>query len=290
MGNQKKTLITIVTIVLNNDKNIEKTIKSVISQTYKHIEYIIIDGGSTDNTLNIIKKYDNKFTLWISEPDNGIYDAMNKGIERANGEWINFMNAGDYFYSKNTINTIFSNDYSEYDLIYGDHEVRYCNFSKIQKAKTIKDLWKGMIFSHQSMFVKTNIQKKFKFNIDTMSADYFFIFSLHKKGYNFRYIPHLISSIQADGVSDQYRFKGIKNLKDINKQYSYNLFIELYYLYRLADSLLRGVIKSILPKSMIDIITIYKNYILSNQIKKVSGLIPNKITNKITKYMKKNRM
>jgi glycosyltransferase involved in cell wall biosynthesis len=82
---------------------IEQTILSVINQTYPHIEYIIIDGGSTDGTVDIIKKYANRIAYWVSEPDKGIYDAMNKGIRTAKGEWINFMNAGDLFYSKDTL-------------------------------------------------------------------------------------------------------------------------------------------------------------------------------------------
>ena len=88
-------LISVVTVSYNAVATIEQTLLSVINQTYPNIEYIIIDGGSTDGTVDIIKKYADEIVYWISEPDKGIYDAMNKGIKKANGEWINFINAGD---------------------------------------------------------------------------------------------------------------------------------------------------------------------------------------------------
>ena len=98
--------ITVITVCHNAAKTLEKTIKSVLNQTYPNIEYIIIDGGSTDDTVDIIKRYADRLAYWISEPDKGIYDAMNKGIEVATGEWINFMNAGDTFYEENTIDFV----------------------------------------------------------------------------------------------------------------------------------------------------------------------------------------
>lgn len=96
-----KDKVTVVTVSYNADKVIEPTIKSVVNQTYPNLEYVIIDGSSTDNTLNIIKKYSNKISAWYSEPDRGIYDGMNKGLDVATGDWIIFMNAGDRFLHKN---------------------------------------------------------------------------------------------------------------------------------------------------------------------------------------------
>ena len=102
------TLISIVTVSYNAVLTIEQTILSVINQTYPNVEYIIIDGGSTDGTVDIIKKYEDKIAYWVSEPDKGIYDAMNKGVVVATGEWINFMNAGDIFTDGDVIDKLFS--------------------------------------------------------------------------------------------------------------------------------------------------------------------------------------
>lgn len=117
----KKPLISIITISYNSCLTIEDTILSVINQTYPHIEYIVIDGGSKDGTVDIIKRYENKISYWISEPDKGIYYAMNKGIAATTGEWINFINCGDSFYDKNVIARLFKDSIGEnYSVVYGN--------------------------------------------------------------------------------------------------------------------------------------------------------------------------
>lgn len=95
--------LSIITINFNNEKGLKKTLESVSIQTYKNFEFIIIDGGSTDNSVNIIKEYQPIITYWLSEPDKGIYNAMNKGIAQAHGEYCIFMNSGDTFYDASTI-------------------------------------------------------------------------------------------------------------------------------------------------------------------------------------------
>src|SRR5690606_2169009 len=154
-SSEDKPLITVVTVVYNGAEFLEETIKSVIEQTYDNVEYIIVDGGSIDGTLEIIKKYDHAIDYWVSEHDKGIYDAMNKGIDLGSGDWINFMNAGDLFFECETLTKVFSNgsDYSDADVIYGDHEARYPNKTKIVKAGKVSDLWKGSQFCHQSAFI-----------------------------------------------------------------------------------------------------------------------------------------
>lgn len=117
-----KPKVTVVTVCYNAAETIEKTILSVIGQTYDNTEYLIIDGGSQDETLAVIKKYEKNISKWISEPDKGIYDAMNKAIKMATGEWINFMNAGDCFAGNNVLADVFKEDIPEnVKFLYSDN-------------------------------------------------------------------------------------------------------------------------------------------------------------------------
>ena len=113
-------LFSIITVSYNAKESIEDTINSIVNQTYSNFEYIIVDGGSTDGTLDIIRKYEDKISYWISEPDNGIYDAMNKGLAICKGEWINFMNSGDLFYNDHVLVDIYRYcDFKKFHILYG---------------------------------------------------------------------------------------------------------------------------------------------------------------------------
>lgn len=208
----EKPLITVVTVVYNGAEFLEETIKSVIEQTYDDVEYIIVDGGSTDGTLEIIKKYDQAIDYWVSEPDKGIYDAMNKGIDLGSGDWINFMNAGDFFYASDTIHKVFDskNTFVGCHVIYGDHEVRYPNKRKIVKAGKVKNLWKGSQFCHQSAFVSLAYHNANKFNIKRkIVADFEFFFKVYQDSKVMKYVPVTVSNVSAGGVSDVKRIESI---------------------------------------------------------------------------------
>ena len=156
-------LISIITVCYNCKDQLESTIISVIGQTYKNIEFILIDGGSTDGTNYIISKYREYIDVIISEKDEGIYDAMNKGINVSKGVLINYMNAGDMFYSESVIAEIikYADDYEA--VLYGRHEVRYENGNKkIIDCKNISTYWKGMFYCHQSSFVPRKLLLKNK--------------------------------------------------------------------------------------------------------------------------------
>lgn len=197
------TLITIITVSYNSVSSIEETILSVISQTYKNIEYIIIDGGSTDGTVDIIKKYQDRISYWISEPDRGIFDAMNKGVEKATGKWINFMNCGDSFYSINTIQEFVKLASIDNGVIYGDVNVVKGKNEYLNKSSDIEKITRNLPFCHQSSFTSTVILKEKKFNLNfKLCADYNFFYTLYKENKKFQQIPLTIANFEAQtGVS-----------------------------------------------------------------------------------------
>jgi glycosyltransferase involved in cell wall biosynthesis len=153
--------ISIITVVLNRKELLEKTIESIISQSNNNFEIVIIDGGSTDGTIEIIKKYSDNISYWISEPDKGIYDAMNKGLKSATGDFVWFLNAGDEIYSDDTLQKIVSLNVLP-DVFYGD--VEYIDENRKELGTRIlkkppdnfswRSLLKGMVVSHQSFIIK----------------------------------------------------------------------------------------------------------------------------------------
>lgn len=160
--------ISIITVVYNGKDLIEGTINSVLNQTYQNIEYTIIDGGSKDGTLEIIKKYESKISKWKSEPDNGLYDAMNKGLKVATGDFVWFMNAGDWIFEKDTIEKMVRKCEKETDVLFG--EVMLVNDNrkhlgtrsenttqKLPKKLNWKSLKKGMVVCHQAFLPRRNL-------------------------------------------------------------------------------------------------------------------------------------
>ena len=159
----EKPLVSIITVVFNGEDYLEQTIQSVINQTYENIEYIIIDGGSNDNTVNIIHKYDEFIDYWISEEDSGIYDGMNKGISLATGDWFNFLNCSDYFVDNEVLKKIFSLKRENITVLYGDVLIlKENNDSYLHKSiilETDKSLKKGMLVCHQAIFYHRGIMQ-----------------------------------------------------------------------------------------------------------------------------------
>ncbi|GAB3804811.1 glycosyltransferase family 2 protein [Spirosoma humi] len=209
-------LISIITVVYNGIINIEETILSVINQTYSNIEYIIIDGGSTDGTLSIIKRYEKDITFLVSESDEGIYDAMNKGILLSTGKWILFMNCGDYFPHNNVINTVFSlDDYIDIDIIYGNSVMIDINGKLHEKIARddVKELCVHPIYRHGASFVKSSLHKNFLFEINlsskfSYSLDFLNIYKFFLTGKKFQKVDVSIVVFLKDGVSNSL-FKNI---------------------------------------------------------------------------------
>lgn len=198
-------LVTIVTVVFNAENDIEDTIKSVLSQTYPNLQYIVIDGASTDNTLTIIKKYENDIDILVSEKDKGIYDAMNKAIHLATGEWINFMNAGDTFYDHTTVEYVMTHKDNKAELIYGDYQIK--DSGAVVKARDVSQWYVGMPFCHQTLFTRTSIMKKELFDTSfRIAADHNFIIKMYHDDKSFFYIDKTIAIFREGGFADSNGF------------------------------------------------------------------------------------
>jgi glycosyltransferase involved in cell wall biosynthesis len=197
-------LITIITVVYNAASTLEQTILSVINQTYKNIEYIIIDGGSTDGTVDIIKIYENRLVYWVSEPDNGIYDAMNKGITHSTGEWVNFMNSGDTFYA-NTVLYEFNNFiYPDLgiDILYGDACLNNKVIRKYPEKVNSLFFLMGWMICHQAMFVRRELFLMKLFDGQyKITADMDWLISIIKNKIQLKHIPIVVCNYDIFGCS-----------------------------------------------------------------------------------------
>lgn len=252
-----RPLVTIVTVVFNGARQIEATIQSVISQTYDNIEYIVVDGGSDDGTLEILRKYEDRIDYWMSERDAGIYDAMNKGVDLAGGTWINFMNAGDSLFDENTISSIFSDRAQTHgiDVIYGDVLMvypQYGDMSKIRKAGRLSDLWKGMQFSHQSVLISAEYIKRNKFNpAYRLAADFDLLYSAYRQNRPFFYTGQILASTSAGGASDIQRARVYRERLRIVSREDSKVPAMLYYSIRMVDACGRWALKRVLPAGII---------------------------------------
>lgn len=207
-----KIKITVITVVYNGAAILENTILNVIEQSYDAIEYIIIDGGSTDGTVDIIRKYEDKISCFISEPDKGIYDAMNKGILLATGEYVNFLNVGDFFYENNTLeNMIYKSQYE--DVIFGNTCIKSGNEKIIIAAHPLSLDWKTIPYCHQSVLIKRKILINCLFDLSyKIAADYNQYYDLKRLKATFKYINEIISIYDTNGFSFQ-------NYKQMLKEY-----------------------------------------------------------------------
>lgn len=216
----KPPKISVITVVYNGQDFLEGTIQSVIQQTYNNIEYLVIDGKSKDKTVDIIKNYKNHISNWISEPDKGLYDAMNKGLKMATGDFVLFMNAGDRFSNKNVLTTVFSKYDKDTDILYG--EVMMVNENhqpigtrteittrKLPQQLTWKSMKLGMVVCHQAFIPRRELCP---FYIDhNLSADIDWVIEILKKSRKNVNCGIVIADFLVGGVSKQRHRQSLKD-------------------------------------------------------------------------------
>ncbi len=207
--------ISIITVCYNAEIYIAKTIESVLSQTYSNYEYIIVDGGSSDKTLSILENYKSKIDKLISEPDNGLYYAMNKGIKLAQSEYIIFINAGDTFHASTTLENLFSSCRNS-DVIYGDTLITDENW-KVKRKRRLRppaklkytDFNKGMLVSHQAFVAKRSLAPYFDTNY-RYSADFNWCVEILKRAETICNASIPIAHFMAGGQTSKTILPGLK--------------------------------------------------------------------------------
>jgi glycosyltransferase involved in cell wall biosynthesis len=255
MTEVNKPKITIVTVVFNRVTQIEQTILSVVEQKYSNVEYIVVDGGSTDGTVEIIKQYQSKLAWWVSEPDKGIYDAMNKGIEKASGEWINFMNCGDKFYSNDSL-SLFKNDVIG-DILYGDAMIVYPGFATLWKKTPIAKFWQTPSFCHQACFSRVSLMKANGFDTTfRLSSDFDFLFRMWKAKKKFTYIERIICWYDLrEGASLQNRLLSLAERKRAVLRTDHSIEKWIYFTKIIAYERMTSLVKKIIGKKITGWIT-----------------------------------
>lgn len=201
--------ISVITVVYNDVEHIRETMESYFSQTWENKEYIVIDGGSTDGTVDIIREYSDRLAYWCSEKDNGIYDAMNKGISHVTGDWVSILNSGDKFVGDTSLElTMNSVNVADVDVIYGNSVEKNEGFMmRIIAVDDPNKLEYGPVYRHCSSLVRTDIQREFLFDTSKKSElgyalDWYMIFSVYKAGYRFRKVNVDIEIYDKNGTSN----------------------------------------------------------------------------------------
>lgn len=208
-------VLSVITVVFNNVRDIERTLLSVLGQTYPYIEYIVIDGGSTDGTLEKLLPYRDHLAVLISEPDKGIYDAMNKGLEKASGDFVLFMNSGDEIYDTHTVDRVFSSS-ADTDIYYGETELYDESWQPLglRRHRTPEHFnWKsfryGMNISHQAIYVRRSIAPFYDLRYK-LSADVDWVIKAARKARKITNTHQVVAKYLVGGLSKKRHRQSLK--------------------------------------------------------------------------------
>ncbi len=216
--------LSVITIVYNNVRDVERTMLSVLGQTYKNIEYIIVDGLSTDGTLDVIDKYRDRISKLISEKDKGIYDAMNKGLDIATGDYVIFMNSGDEFYDHDTVTAVFASA-DDADIYYGETEMIDDTGQSLGQRRhqapaafTWRDFKYGMSISHQAIYIRCSLAEPYD-NRYQLSADIDWIIRAAKKSQKIVNVNRYVAKYLVGGMSKKRHRQSLQERFEIMKRY-----------------------------------------------------------------------
>lgn len=239
--------LSVITVTYNAEHTLERTLKSVREQTYPAIEHILVDGNSNDGTAALIRRYENERLKWMSEPDNGLYDAMNKGARMATGDYLCFLNAGDTFYNVDTVEKMFTTmDEDDFpDILYGETAIVDDNgcFLHLRRLRAPKNLtWKsfkrGMVVCHQAFIVKRELFEPYELSY-RFSADFDWCIRMMKKAKTIRNTGMILVNYLNAGMTTANRKASLRERYHIMKKHYGTASTFLYHIW----FVIRAIIK-----------------------------------------------
>jgi glycosyltransferase involved in cell wall biosynthesis len=217
-------ILSVITVVYNNVSDIERTILSVLGQTYQNIEYIVIDGLSNDGTLDVVHRYDSRIARIVSEKDKGIYDAMNKGLAIATGDYVLFMNSGDEFFDMDTVTAVFASA-DDADIYYGETEMITAGGQSLGQRRhkaPAKFTWRnfkyGMSISHQAIYIKRGLIEPYDMRYQ-LSADIDWILRAAKKAKSVVNVNRYVAKYLVGGMSKTKHRQSLTERFNIMKEH-----------------------------------------------------------------------
>lgn len=253
--------VSVVTVNFNMAGEIIATLDSVLGQDYANLEAVVIDGGSTDGSRDVIARYGARLGYWVSERDRNLYDGMNKGVAAATGEWILFMNAGDRFASTDVLSRIFAVPHDTADVLYGHHIRSYVEqgIERAMPSEKPEVLPLRMFCSHQAMLMRRRLLVDRPFALDLLIADYDAILAAYASGKRFEAVDCTIAVTAQGGRSDTARFRALKErMTLVRRNGLMTPGIWLFYARLYVRTALALALKKVLPKSLISVILRYR--------------------------------
>lgn len=239
--------LSVITVTYQAEKTVERTLQSVAEQTYPHMEHILVDGNSKDNTVELIKKYDNEKMTWVSEPDQGLYDAMNKAVAFSKGDYLCFLNAGDTFHTSETVEkmmqTIEPNDNP--DIIYGETAIvdNNGNFLRMRRLKSpqklhYKSFKQGMLVCHQAFIVRRKVFEPYDLNY-RFSSDFDWAIRMMKQAKSIHNTHLTLIDYLNEGLTTANRKKSLKERYTIMAKHYGQVSTALHHIWFLARAVFK---------------------------------------------------
>lgn len=246
--------ISVVTVNFNMSLELACTLDSVLAQDYANFESVVIDGGSTDDSRQVIDSYASRLGYWVSELDRNLYDGMNKGVAAATGDWILFMNAGDIFAASDVLSRIFASSHEDVDILYGHHIRRYAEqeIDRMIPAEPPSVLPLRMHCSHQAVLMRRYLLVNRPFALNLLVADYDALLASYIGGRRFRQVDCTIAVTAKGGISDIQRFRVLnERIKLVRQSGLMNASVAFYYARLCLRTVLAQASKRVLPKSVV---------------------------------------